>query len=395
MGVLSLTLAIGAANGFVLAALLAFSGRSGLASRILALLIAVLSWRAGMYIIGYAGAYDAHPWLTFFPFDLSLSYGPLLWLHVSSLTTGRLPQAWRWHFLPAALQLFYFLACFALPLEAKWAWYSGAHLSVVEPIFIAVTLASAFHYLAASHRLARDYQAWLDSAYANRDEARLGGLRALIAAYGMMLLVGVGFALTGWLVHPLDYFDRFPLMVAFAILTYVLGFLGWRNMFVVFPQREPEVAVMPPDAATPEAAIEPAGPDTAGLRRQQAEKVSAQVLASDWWRDEDLDLEGLSRKLGMSSRTLSRVLSEGLGTNFREFIGRIRVDAVARELERAGDEVSVLTLAMNAGFKSKASFNRAFKAYRGVTPSEYRSNFAEKQGLKIRQSASGAGPEAT
>lgn len=387
MGTLSLSLAIGAANGFVLASVLAFSPQSALASRILAILIAVLSWRAGAYIIGYAGAYDAYPWLTFFPFDLSMSYGPLLWLHVYSLTTGRLPDRWRIHFVPALVQLAYFLVCFALPIGPKWDWYSGPHLAVIEPIISAATLTSAFLYLAWSHRLARSYQAWLDSSYANRDEARLGGLRALIAAYAVVLVVGFGFAITAWLVQPLDYFDRFPLMVAFAVLTYVLGFLGWRNMFVQFPPwRKPAVA------RSRETVAEVPVADT---RREQAEKVRAQVVASGWWRDEELDLETLAQKLGLSSRTLSRVLSEGLQTNFREFIGRIRVDAVAEKLEQSGNDEPVLTLAMDAGFKSKASFNRAFKAHRGTTPSAYRAKFEEMQGLKTRQSLAPAGPEAT
>lgn len=390
MGTLSLSLAIGAANGFVLAAVLAFSPQSGLASRILAGLIAVLSWRAGTYIIGYAGAYDAYPWLTFFPFDFSMSYGPLLWLHVHALTTGRLPNRWRIHFVPALVQLTYSLICFALPIGPKWDWYSGTHLGIIEPIISAATLMSAFLYLAQSHRLARGYQAWLDGAYANKDEARLGGLRALIAAYAVVLLVGLGFALTAWLVQPLDYFDRFPLMVALALLTYVLGFLGWRNMYVQFPRWQ--ISQEPAVARSLETAAEM---PLADGRREQAEKVLAQVVASGWWRDEELNLETLAQKLGLSSRTLSRVLSEGLQTNFREFIGRIRVDAVAEKLEQSGNGEPVLTLAMNAGFKSKASFNRAFKAHRGMTPTAYRAKFEEMQGLKTRQSLAEAGPEAT
>jgi AraC-like DNA-binding protein len=39
----------------------------------------------------------------------------------------------------------------------------------------------------------------------------------------------------------------------------------------------------------------------------------------------------------------------------------------------AGRTDDLLTLALDAGFKSKASFNRAFRAILGVSPSTYRS----------------------
>jgi AraC-like DNA-binding protein len=47
------------------------------------------------------------------------------------------------------------------------------------------------------------------------------------------------------------------------------------------------------------------------------------------------------------------------------------VEAVQKALIAGGTE-DLLTLAFDAGFNSKASFNRAFKAVTGKTPSENR-----------------------
>lgn len=370
MGLYSLSLTVGAVNGLILAALIAFSPGRRDAGRWLAALIVLVALRLGPFILGYAGMYDRHRWLTFAPFDLSWAYGPLLWSYVVVLTTGQRPPRLWLHLAPAALQLSYWLVCFALPAEAKWAWYTGPHLGLIAPLGALIGLAQAGAYLAASGLAVGRYRRWLDGRYANREEARLTLPLVLLAAFGLTWLVAAGFAVTSWLVTPLDYFSRFPLMLTFVGLTYALGLIGWRGAGIDYPpMRAPE----PPESL----------PDRPGYR-EQAEAFRQRLAASDWWRDETLDLAGLASRLAVSPRTLSRVLAEGARENFRTFIGRVRVDAVARSLMSSDQDI--LGLALDAGFSSKAAFNRAFRLYRGTTPSEFR----RRAGLEIRQSSAEA-----
>lgn len=391
MGPLSLSLAIGAANGFALSLLLAFSARKRVANLFLAGLIALLALRFVPYVLGYAGLYDAHRWLTFVPLDFSFAFGPLLWIYVSVLTTGKLPSRWRLHLAPAAIQLGYWLVCFSLPLDVKWNWYSGPHLGLIAPLGAAAGLVSAAVYLTWSWQIAQRYQEWLDGAFANREEARLQTLRGLLLAFGAALAVAAGFAITSWFVVRLDYFARFPLMVVFALLTYVLGLMGWRNTSVVYPLQSPDPV---PESPLAESAREQyPSPEATSAYRIQADAWRARLVSAGWWRDATLDLNGLATRLATTPRTLSRVLGEGLGQNFREFIGRVRIEAAACMLEDPGDARPVLEIAFDAGFNSKASFNRAFQLYRGTTPSEHRRN-ASIERLNTRQNAPMAGIEA-
>jgi len=66
------------------------------------------------------------------------------------------------------------------------------------------------------------------------------------------------------------------------------------------------------------------------------------------------------------------VLNEGSGQTFHEFINRMRIRCVTAALADESDARDVLAIAVDAGFNSKASFNRVFKQYTGVTPSSYR-----------------------
>lgn len=97
-----------------------------------------------------------------------------------------------------------------------------------------------------------------------------------------------------------------------------------------------------------------------------------------WHLEPDLTLAELAARLGTNTGYLSRAINEGLGVNFSTFINDRRCDAVAHRLKAKAAE-SVLTLALEAGFSSKASFNRAFRARFGQTPQEMR---AEVRRLK-------------
>ena len=363
LGPYSLLLLLGAANGVLLAVPLLRAQVNRTANRVLAALILIAAIRLMPYVIGYAGAYDAYRWLTFAPFDLTFAFGPLLWGYVVVLTTGTLPRRWRWHFVPVAVQLAYSLACFALPINAKWDWYTGGHLRVVAPLMLGLLLASLSAYLVAAWRQYRRYLMWLDDHLSNNDDVRLTWLRNVLLAFAATVAVTTGFALVGWFVTPLDFFDRFPVMVWLAGLTYFLGLAGWRDGERHYP--------LPSNAAD--------GPAPAPSRVEprvdyasMAEGWVAAIEHGEWWRDETLTRERLAERLGTSPRTLSRVLNEGRGESFHRFINGLRVRAVQRELEDPGSDRDLLQVALDAGFSAKASFNRVFKSETGMTPSTYR-----------------------
>lgn len=91
------------------------------------------------------------------------------------------------------------------------------------------------------------------------------------------------------------------------------------------------------------------------------------------YRDDGLTLQSLAEKLGVTPHRLSWLLNEELQVTFSSLINGYRIEEVKRRLADAsinGD--SILQTAMEAGFNSKASFNRAFKLNTGMTPSEYK-----------------------
>ncbi len=80
-------------------------------------------------------------------------------------------------------------------------------------------------------------------------------------------------------------------------------------------------------------------------------------------------IEQVGEQMGMSSRTLTRRLSEN-GVTFRDLIKQTQED-IARDLLLKTPQ-TVGEIAFQAGFSEQSAFSRAFKRWTGQSPAEFR-----------------------
>ncbi|NOK16039.1 hypothetical protein [Corallococcus carmarthensis] len=232
----STTLGLAAGFGSLVCGLLLTARGNRSANRILAGLLGVSVLRLMPYVLGFAGFYDVHPWLSFAPFDLGLATGPLLYLYVHRLVTPTLPvRAWR-HFVPAGVMLGYTLCAFALPLEQKLRWNDSVHEPWVAPLESAANMLSLAVYLVATVRFHGRYQRWLVEHVSDRDSHRQPWIATVLVALELGWTVTVGFAFVDRFLTPLSYYDRFPQYLLFAAIVFWLGLEGWRHVGHRFPQ---------------------------------------------------------------------------------------------------------------------------------------------------------------
>lgn len=338
--------------------LLCTRGNRG-ANALLAGLLVVFALKLAPYVLGFAGFYDAYPGLSFAPFDLGLAAGPLLYLYVRRLTGPALPSRWAWHVLPGVAQFAYQGILFVQPLSTRDAWNDSVHRDWIDPATTVLGLLSFAVYLWLATRAYRAYQAWLDAHLSNREAFRLTGLRNVLAAFAIAWPAWAFFEAAS-LAYGFDYFQRFPLYAGFTVLVFHLGLEAWRHADTRHPQPPADRPATVPEA-------DATGRDWAA----QGARWLARLRAEGWWRDPDLSLDLLAQHLGTNTAYLSRALNEGLGTSFNDAVNRLRVDEVCARL-RDGSARPLLELALEAGFNSKTSFNRCFKAATGTTPSRFR-----------------------
>ena len=102
------------------------------------------------------------------------------------------------------------------------------------------------------------------------------------------------------------------------------------------------------------------------------EKVLAAVLSERLYANPELTLSQLAKHLQTNTNVLSRVINTGFAMNFNDFINYYRVEDVKAKLQSgAAGDVTIMSLAYDAGFNSKATFNRAFKKITGKNPREF------------------------
>lgn len=361
LGLPSFLLLLGALNAAVVAVLLLRGTAPRHPNRLLAALLAVVALRLVPFILGYAGFYDAYPWLSFAPLDHPLAIGPLVWLYVHRLTTGEMPQRWWWHLLPAGLKAMVWSAIFLGASVAQKTAIDDAIVQPIQPWLTGAALLGMLGYGVAALRRLRAYQQWLDAELSNREEFRLTWLRLMLGAFALTGAISLGVAVIDLMITPLDYWDVLPEYLWLSVLGYGLGLGAWRNAGLQYPVPSTlPIEGQPPLPPTP--AVEWA---------TLADGFVTRLREEEWWRDPQLTLPRLADRLGTSASTLSRALNLGMGQSFNECVNRMRVEGVQASL-RAGTALDLVQLGFDAGFNSKASFQRAFRRYAGVTPSAYR-----------------------
>ncbi|MCD4534839.1 helix-turn-helix domain-containing protein [Nocardioides sp. cx-169] len=90
--------------------------------------------------------------------------------------------------------------------------------------------------------------------------------------------------------------------------------------------------------------------------------------------DDDLGVDALARRAHMSSRTFARRFRDETGTTPHSWVTAQRVQAAEELLERS--DASVDRIAAEVGFGNAATLRHHFTRVRGVSPQQYRRQFA-------------------
>ena len=102
-----------------------------------------------------------------------------------------------------------------------------------------------------------------------------------------------------------------------------------------------------------------------------------QLMQDGFYTEAQLTIKVLASKLSMPEHQLRELINKHLDfRNFSDFLNSYRLpNACAQLSDVANIRKPILTIALELGYGSIATFNRAFKLKTGKTPKEYRSDF--------------------
>lgn len=213
-------------------------------------------------------------------------------------------------------------------------------------------------------RLIRRYEQDLLNHYADISERSIKWLRNLI-----YLLIGIWVL---WLIPTLfehqssiitgaDIF--YPMWIGLSIIVYWIGYATYarREWFdeAMFIEQE-TVTPIPSKTLS----------DKTEVYYQQLLEI---MQTEELYLDADLNLKKLAERLELSNGYLSQIINQKEDKNFFDFINSYRIkDFKKKVADPKFAHLNLLGIAYEAGFKSKSTFNLAFKKLTGTTPSAYK-----------------------
>jgi AraC-like DNA-binding protein len=193
-------------------------------------------------------------------------------------------------------------------------------------------------------------------------------LRSMVAL-AVMAAVSLALGVLSWsgVALPIDGDTLGTVFIAASI--YIISALLIRHPIAAAAARGESVAQM---ITAPLRKKYETSPLTQPQKRELLDRVVLHMSTQRPYLDASLDLQTLAELVETRAEYLSQVLNELHGENFYEFVNSYRVREVQSRIAATMDaNKTMLALAYESGFNSKASFNRAFKRFTGKTPSDY------------------------
>ncbi|MFZ1533701.1 MAG: helix-turn-helix domain-containing protein [Chitinophagaceae bacterium] len=348
------------------------------------------------WMIGFAGWYDTQPYrdiLFYLPFQQLYFIGPVIFFYVQSLLNPSFrfgKKEWL-HLLPGILYLLFSIIMVVTDklVLKKYYFLANGQDPDFDTWYQLTGFASMLFYFFLSLRYYNLYKKLIVQVVSYAELVSFRWVRNFLVAFLIMLFVKIVFFILEE-ITDLSYWDTWWYFLVFAILFYYIAISGYANSVETKVAFKPHLLTYRPtlllnyspsltltESVTEEAeiiAIGPASKDSVAdevltewkpklLRLMQEEKI---------YEDPELSLTQVAKQLQSNPSFISMVVNRGFGLNFNDFINQFRIEAV-KEMLKKGEhkKQTLLGIAYECGFNSKATFNRAFKKVTGLTPKEW------------------------
>jgi AraC-like DNA-binding protein len=351
----------GIVQGIFTVLLLNTGAKKGRANFFLSFLILALSFNIAHML--FAGAVIDHMSARVYSLGdpTFLLIPPLLWFYVLELTGKRVYRSWK-----LSLHFFPFLAVITCSLtfnsigSENFARFLMDYHKLLSIIFWIIVVLQYATYQVLVQKRWITYQRLMQQEVSNTENVDISWVRFLM---GVFLIINVFFLFSLFvMIHMngvrLGVFNG----LIFSIAVFALGYKGLLQKEIF----RKEVVKIPDDKLTQPAYT---------IDQVLIEQLLKHMEEKKPYLDPELTLSSLAKDISVSRSQLSLLINEGIGDNFYDFINKYRVEQVKTLMvDPAMKNYSMLGLALEAGFKSKSTFNLIFKRFTGLTPTEYRKN---------------------
>ena len=378
---LHIVVLLGVIQGVFLAGVLATKRTNRTANRLLAAAMLAFSIYLASSVYHAAGFVPVAPHFFGAGWPMPFLFGPLVYLYAVAAAdrSRRLTRRDALHFAPFVGAVIVGLPVYLQSGAGKIAFYQQLQRGTI-PLFMKIVnplvYVSGFTYTAVTIAFLLRHRDRVKQSYSSLEEVNLRWLLQLGAAGAAIwaLAIALGALQSTGITHIAHADDAVALAV--AVLVYGVGYTGLRQP-EIFRYETAEYPVPTETGPAAEADADAPRYERSGLSEREAARLKDALTtvmdAERPWQDSGLTLADLATRLATSPHRLSEVLNAQLGQTFYDFVNGYRVREVQRRIaDGEARQLTILALALDAGFASKSTFNLVFKKHTSQTPSEYR-----------------------
>jgi AraC-like DNA-binding protein len=332
------------------------------------------------FYLFFTKQYIDYPSLIVLGFSLPLAQGPFLYLYTRQQTSSMpFDKIQLLHFLPVILFSLLFAEFYFFPFEEKVEVFkqSGRGFETQLLINLYAVFASGIVYVTISLIRLLKYKKSIVNQFSNTEKINFNWLLYLIIWMAVIWIV-VLFVQEGAVVFS-----------AVALFVIWLGYFGIRQVHVFGPSissmhvesassqiKSNEEKIIEGDSFKLDETSSGVKYQKSSLSEQEAdlihERLKNILVEQKPFTNPDLTLNDLATTLNVHPNYLSQVINSKKKKNFYELINEKRVEEFIKLISKSSTrQYTLLGIAFDCGFNSKASFNRNFKKHTGLTPSEY------------------------
>ncbi|WP_223270884.1 helix-turn-helix domain-containing protein [Subsaximicrobium wynnwilliamsii] len=340
------------------------------------------------FMFGYGGWYSKKLYreiLFFIPFQQLFLLGPIIYFYTQSLLnkTFRLEKRDLIHFLPAALYMVYTIIIFVtdkLILEEYYFYADGKDKDLAFWYQIAGLL-SMLSYLLLSLRYYFIYKNLAYQEVSFADAILFKWIGHFLFVFTAILVLRVLF----FILNPewWEFGSKFWYYLCFSVLFFYIALSGYFNTvrapfaldtsLLDYPRKTNLKKEM--ESSKLKHSQQTEIPDL----EEWKSKITKFIEQEGLYTNPNLTLTDVASSLQTNRNLISKAINQGFQMNFNDYVNAQRVDAVISKF-RSGQQNSktLLGIALDCGFNSKSTFNRAFKKKTLLTPKD----FLDKKGVK-------------
>ncbi len=307
-----------------------------------------------------ADIYGQNADLYFLPIYFSFAFGPLIYFYTLSITqTKKLSLLEKiLHLSPALIQgLFYCYLQFR-SYEFRLFFWLEIHRPYTYNLELALSFLSLSAYLYFCRKHLEKYKIRIENNFSDIHRIALRWLNQL---HWVLLFISLFWLFETVARQVWEFYPETPLSsITMGVIIILIAVGGLLQTDLNATNLQSELIEEAQKVNLTDDELE------------QLDIIKGKMMKDQLFLQPELTLKEFASHVHLSAREASRLINQGLNMSFIDFVNQYRVNHFKSIVSQTTTQhLSLLGIALESGFNSKATFNRVFKKMEGRSPSEF------------------------